>query len=154
MTITVKFRYVDDAAAAGDHGARALLLPKRMTGGAAGFDLVAAHDIAIYPGDILSVSTGIALEIPPGFEGQVRPRSGLAARDGITVLNAPGTIDSDYRGEVRVLLVHHGEEYVLLQRGTRIAQLVICPVPQVDLVEVDELSETERGNGGFGSTGR
>lgn len=131
------------------------VLPRRMTPLASGLDLHAAFDgeIEIPSGGWASVGTGIAVAIAPGYEGQVRPRSGAACRDGITVLNAPGTIDADYRGEVRVLLVNHGRGGILIQPGDRIAQLAICPISPVDPVEVDELPETSRGAAGFGSTG-
>lgn len=131
------------------------VLPRRMTPLASGLDLHAAFDgeIEIPSGGWASVGTGIAVAIAPGYEGQVRPRSGAACRDGITVLNAPGTIDADYRGEVRVLLVNHGRGGILIQPGDRIAQLAICPIGLVDPVEVDELPETSRGAAGFGSTG-
>jgi dUTP pyrophosphatase len=129
--------------------------PTRATPDAAGFDLAAAVDapLSIAPGDRVRVPTGLVFAIPPGFEGQVRPRSGRAWRDGLTVLNAPGTIDADYRGEVLVLLVNLGRETVTIARGDRIAQLVVAPVPAVVLVESDTLDETHRGAGGFGHTG-
>ena len=132
------------------------LLPAYMTDGAAGLDLAAALDapLTIPPGGRLLVPTGLAMAIPAGWEGQVRPRSGLAARHGVTCLNAPGTIDADYRGEVKVLLVNHGSEPFVVKSGERVAQLVVAPVAHADLVEVDELAGTTRGDGGFGSTGR
>ena len=135
------------------HGAD-LPLPRYESELAAGMDLLAAIDQAIElsPGDRLIVPTGIAIALPAGFEAQVRPRSGLAAKQGISVLNAPGTIDADYRGEVGVILINLGREPVTLNRGDRIAQMVIAPVVQADWVEVDDLSSTERGAGGFGST--
>jgi dUTP pyrophosphatase len=111
-------------------------------------------DVALAPGERRLVPTGLAVEIPPGCEGQVRPRSGLAVRHGVGMVNAPGTIDSDYRGEIGVLLVNHGQVPVSFARGERIAQLVIAPVVQAELVLVDALSATDRGGGGFGSTGR
>jgi len=119
-------------------------------------DLLAAVDGAVIlgPGEVAAVPTGIRLEIPPGFEGQVRPRSGLALRHGIGIPNAPGTIDADYRGEVRVLLVNLGREAFTIRRGERIAQLVFAPVTRAVLDEADELTETRRGDGGFGHTGR
>ena len=117
-------------------------------------DLHAVESITIGPGATAAVATGLALAIPRGFEGQVRPRSGLAIKHAVTVVNAPGTIDSDYRGEVKVLLINHGREPFPIAAGDRVAQLVIAPVIQAELVEVDSLSETERGAGGFGSTGR
>lgn len=130
-------------------------VPRYMSSGAAGLDLSACVDapVVIAPGQRAAVGTGLAMAIPAGFEGQVRPRSGLAIRSGITVINAPGTIDSDYRGEVKVLLVNLGQEPVTIAPGTRIAQLVIAPVVQAQLAEVAELSRTARGEGGFGSTG-
>jgi dUTP pyrophosphatase len=131
-----------------------LALPRYMTEGSAGLDLCADEPFELAPGSRALVPTGLALEIPPGFEGQVRPRSGLAAKHGITVLNAPGTIDSDYRGEVRVCLVNLSGEPFAGARGERIAQLVIAPVVQAQLTEVGELAASERGAGGFGSTGR
>jgi dUTP pyrophosphatase len=138
--------------------AQGLALPRYESAGAAGLDLRAAvpaeHAIEIAPGGRLLVPTGLILEIPEGYEGQVRPRSGLAVRHGLTVLNAPGTIDADYRGEVRVLLVNHGAETVVVTRGMRIAQLVVAPVARASLTEADELGPTERSQGGFGSTGR
>jgi dUTP pyrophosphatase len=126
-----------------------------MSAGAAGLDLVAAIDgeLSLAPGDRHAVGTGLAVAIPAGFEGQVRPRSGLALHKGVTVCNAPGTIDSDYRGEVKVLLIHLGVEPVSIRSGERIAQLVIAPVARVDLVEVTDLPASTRGSGGFGSTG-
>jgi dUTP pyrophosphatase len=126
-----------------------------MSEGAAGMDLASAADgpLEMKPGDRIGVPTGLALEIPVGFEGQVRPRSGLALRAGVTILNAPGTIDSDYRGEVTVLLVNLGREPFTIDPGDRIAQLVIAPVTRCELEETDELSSTTRGSGGFGHTG-
>jgi len=110
--------------------------------------------IALAPLERCAVPTGIAVEIPPGYEGQVRPRSGRALREGLTLLNTPGTIDSDYRGEIQVIMVNLGREPVSIEPGDRIAQLVIAPVARVELVEVDELDDTSRGGGGFGHTGR
>jgi dUTP pyrophosphatase len=131
-----------------------LPLPARATPGSAGFDLRAAAEVTIPSGEWRVVPTGLALAIPVGWEGQVRPRSGLAVKHGITVLNGPGTIDADYRGEILVPLVNHGREPFMLTRGERIAQIVFAPVPQVELREVDELSAAHRGDRGFGSTGR
>jgi dUTP pyrophosphatase len=133
----------------------AALVPAYMTEGAAGMDLASAADAAITlaPGQRAVVPVGLALEIPPGYEGQVRPRSGLARKHGVTVVNAPGTIDSDYRGEVAVLLVNLGAEVHTILPGDRIAQLVIAPVMRVALQESDELTATGRGPGGFGHTG-
>lgn len=136
------------------HG-EGLPAPAYQTASAAGVDLAAAIDtpIELAPGARTFVPTGLILEIPDGFEGQVRPRSGLAAKFGITLLNSPGTIDADYRGEVKVILVNLGGETFTIQRGERIAQLVIAPVMQAAFVEASEVSETARGAGGFGSTG-
>ncbi len=136
--------------------ARGLPLPRHATAGAAGADLVAALEepLVLEPGERAAVPTGLVLEIPEGFEGQVRPRSGLALRHGLTVANAPGTIDADYRGELKVLLVNLGSAPVTLTRGDRIAQLVIAPVARAEFREVEELGGTARGTGGFGSTGR
>lgn len=130
-------------------------LPAHLSAGAAGVDLPAAvaETVVIAPGRFAQIPCGLALAIPPGYEAQVRPRSGLAARHGVTVLNAPGTIDSDYRGEVSVLLVNHGAEPFAVTAGMRIAQLVIAPVTRVEWSEADELPPTERGSGGFGHTG-
>jgi dUTP pyrophosphatase len=128
-------------------------LPRYQTAGAAGLDLMSAEDVELRPMQRHAVSTGLALEIPEGFEGQVRPRSGLALKAGLTCLNSPGTIDSDYRGEVKVLLVNLSSELAKIRRGERIAQLVIAPVCRATLVEVEGLEETGRGRGGFGSTG-
>ena len=150
MTISVKLRWLP-------HG-EGLPLPRQQTAGAAGLDLAAAigadEVLEIAPGDYAKVPTGMAIALPEGFEGQVRPRSGLAAKHGITVLNSPGTVDADYRGEVMVLLINHGKEVFSLRRGERIAQMVVAPVSAVTLVEVETLDETERGSGGHGSTGR
>lgn len=132
------------------------LVPAYMTAGAAGMDLASAADgpVTLGPRERAAIPTGLAVEIPPGFEGQVRPRSGLARKHGVTVVNAPGTIDSDYRGELTVLLVNLGDQSHTLAPGERIAQLIIAPVTQVALQEVqDELSATARGGGGFGHTG-
>jgi dUTP pyrophosphatase len=136
------------------HG-EGLPAPAYQTQSAAGVDLPAAIDapIDLAPGARTFVPTGLILEIPEGFEGQVRPRSGLAAKFGITLLNSPGTIDADYRGEVKVILINLGSEPFTIQRGERIAQLVIAPVMQAAFVEASEVSETARGTGGFGSTG-
>ena len=128
-------------------------LPHQATSGSAGMDLASLSTVVIQPHASCLVSTGLAMEIPDGYEMQIRPRSGLASKYTITVLNSPGTIDSDYRGEVKVLLINHGSTPVTLQQGDRIAQAVLCKVPTVQIVEVTELSSTERGNGGFGSTG-
>jgi dUTP pyrophosphatase len=137
------------------HGA-GLPLPTAASPGSAGLDLRAALEapLVLAPGERRLVPTGLVLELPPGWEGQVRPRSGLALRHGLSLLNAPGTIDSDYRGEVGVVLANLGGEPVAIARGDRIAQLVVAPVATVRLEEVDELTATERDSGGFGSTGR
>lgn len=136
--------------------ARGLPLPRYMTEGAAGLDLAAAveQDLLLEPGKTALVPTGLQLEIPLGFEGQVRPRSGLALRHGVTLLNSPGTIDSDYRGEVRVIMINLGPEPFTIRRGERIAQLVFSRVVQAELQPVAELAPSARGVGGFGHTGR
>ncbi|MCR9179102.1 MAG: dUTP diphosphatase [Erythrobacteraceae bacterium] len=134
------------------HGA-GLPLPAYATSGAAGMDVVSAEDVVIAPGARHAVATGLALAIPQGYEIQVRPRSGLALKHGITVPNTPGTIDSDYRGELKVILINHGTEPFTIARGDRVAQLVLAPVVQAAWDEVAELDVTDRGAGGFGSTG-
>ncbi|MBU3992051.1 MAG: dUTP diphosphatase [Alphaproteobacteria bacterium] len=134
------------------HG-EGLALPGYATDGAAGMDVVSAQDVTIAPGGRQAVETGLALAIPPGFEIQVRPRSGLALKHGVTVPNTPGTIDSDYRGELKVILINHGAAAFEIRRGDRIAQLVLAPVTRASWLEVTELDETARGEGGFGSTG-
>ena len=135
------------------HG-EGLPIPARATEHAAGLDVVAAEDLTLEPGQRHAVATGFAIAIPEGYEVQVRPRSGLALKHGITCLNAPGTIDSDYRGEVKVILANLGSEPFEVRRGERIAQLVPATVLQAAFREVEQLSETSRGAGGFGSTGR
>jgi dUTP pyrophosphatase len=135
------------------HGA-GLPLPRYASEDAVGLDVAAAEELTLAPGDRHAVATGFAIEIPRGYEVQVRPRSGLAMKHGITCLNTPGTIDSDYRGEVKVILVNLGQEPFDIRRGERIAQLVPAPVLRADFMEASELSGTERGTGGFGSTGR
>nr|WP_277924112.1 dUTP diphosphatase [Sphingomonas hankookensis] len=135
------------------HGA-GLPLPAYATAGAAGMDVVAAEDVELVPGARHAVATGFAMAIPEGYEVQVRPRSGLALKHGITCLNTPGTIDSDYRGEVKVILANLGQEPFRVVRGERVAQLVPAPVLRATLDEVDSLDDTARGAGGFGSTGR
>ncbi len=149
VPVTVRVDRMDDA--------EDLPLPAYRSAGAAGLDLAAAvpvdAPVTLAPGSRALVRTGLMIEIPPGFEGQVRPRSGLAANHGVTVLNAPGTIDSDYRGEVKVLLANFGEAPVLIGRGMRIAQLVVAPVARATLVLTDTLEATGRAAGGFGSTG-
>lgn len=134
------------------HG-QGLDLPAYATGGAAGMDVLAAEAVVLEPGARHAVATGLALAIPEGYEVQVRPRSGLAVRHGITLGNAPGTIDSDYRGELKIILINHGDEAFAIERGDRIAQLVLAPVVRARWEEVSELDETGRGAGGFGSTG-
>lgn len=133
-----------------------LALPRPASAGSAGVDLRAAVEepLTLAPGERRLVPTGLQLEIPAGFEGQVRPRSGLAVRHGVTVLNSPGTIDSDYRGEVAVVLINHGRSPFVIERGERIAQLVIARLEAVEWHEVSELAPSQRGDGGFGSTGR
>lgn len=138
------------------HGAD-LPLPQYQSALAAGFDLFAAvpagAPVEIAPGARALIPTGVAIALPPGQEGQVRPRSGLAVRHGVTVLNAPGTVDADYRGELQVILINLGTEPFIVQRGMRIAQMIVAPVQRVALVEADHLNATERAAGGFGSTG-
>jgi dUTP pyrophosphatase len=129
-------------------------LPRYETEGAAGLDLRADESFTLAPGERRAVPTGLALEIPAGHEGQVRPRSGLASRHGVGLVNAPGTVDADYRGEVRVILVNHGQAPVTFARGDRIAQLVVAPVARVEVELSEGLSRTGRGAGGFGSTGQ
>ena len=132
-----------------------VLLPKYETVGSSGMDLAASNEflIKIEPGKTAIVPTGISLAIPKGFEVQIRPRSGLAAKKSISVLNTPGTIDADYRGEIKVILINLGKDVFEVEKGLRIAQMVVSPVIQVKLEEVENLNETERGKGGFGSTG-
>ena len=134
---------------------RKVALPKYETAGSSGMDLAAYinDDISIEPGKIAVIPTGLALSIPEGFEVQIRPRSGLAAKKKISVLNTPGTIDADFRGEIKVILINHGKESFKVEKGLRIAQMVVSPVVKVKLQEVDDLNETKRGKGGFGSTG-
>ena len=138
--------------------AKDLQLPSYHSEDAAGLDLVAAvdsgADVVLQPGARALIPTGFAIELPQGYEAQVRPRSGLALNSGITVLNSPGTIDSDYRGEIGVILINLGSHPFVIKRGTRIAQLVVAPVERVVLVETDGLEDSARGAGGFGSTGR
>lgn len=141
----VKFRRLDSA--------EGLPLPRYATDGSSGLDLMCAHDVQIRAGNWQLVKTGLCLELADGMEGQIRPRSGLAAKHGVTVLNAPATIDNDYRGEVCVILINHSKMTVSFNRGDRIAQLVVAPVCRVHTVEIEHLSETARGAGGFGSTG-
>lgn len=130
-----------------------LELPAYATDGAAGMDVLAAEDVTLQPGARHAVATGLAMAIPHGFEIQVRPRSGLALKHGISIPNTPGTIDSDYRGELKVIVINHGAEAFDIRRGDRIAQLVLAPVTRAAWLPVDELDETVRGEGGFGSTG-
>ena len=136
------------------HGA-GLPLPEPATELAAGVDLVAAIDdtVTLAPGEQHIIPTGIAIALPPGYEAQIRPRSGLAAKNGITLVNSPGTIDADYRGEIGAILINHGQETFTVERGMRIAQMVVAPVTGFTWNEQEELGETARGAGGFGSTG-
>jgi dUTP pyrophosphatase len=138
--------------------AEGLALPAYQSADAAGLDLLAAVSaetpLILSPGKYAMVPTGLTIALPRGFEAQVRPRSGLAAKHGVTVLNSPGTVDADYRGEINVILINHGDAAFTVRRGERIAQMVIAPVVQAQLVAVDALSSTDRGSGGFGSTGR
>lgn len=128
-------------------------MPAYATAGAAGMDVVAAEELDLAPGARHAVATGFAMAIPAGYEVQVRPRSGLALKHGVTVPNTPGTIDSDYRGELKIIMINHGNTPFPIRRGDRIAQIVAAPVQQARFAEVDELDETVRGTGGFGSTG-
>ncbi|MES2754371.1 MAG: dUTP diphosphatase [Pseudomonadota bacterium] len=146
MTISVQLKRFP-------HGAD-LPIPAYATVGAAGMDVVAAEDLTLAPGQRHAVATGFAVAIPDGYEIQVRPRSGLALKHGVTCLNTPGTIDSDYRGEVKVILANLGHEPFAIARGDRIAQFVPAPVLRAELTEVEALDETVRGTGGFGSTGQ
>ena len=134
------------------HG-QGLDLPAYATEGAAGMDIVSAEEVTLAPGARHAVATGLSVAIPAGYEIQVRPRSGLALKHGISIPNTPGTIDSDYRGELKVILINHGAEPFAIARGDRVAQLVLAPVTQAAWNEVADLDETERGAGGFGSTG-
>jgi dUTP pyrophosphatase len=149
MSVTVRVKRLP-------HG-EGLPLPSYQSKEAAGLDVVAGvpegEGIAIPPGARALIPTGFALELPRGYEAQVRPRSGLAVKHGVTLLNSPGTIDSDYRGELMVILINHGDEPFLVRRGDRIAQLVIAPVSHAEIVAAEELAATVRGGGGFGSTG-
>ena len=135
------------------HGAD-LPLPSYATSGSAGLDLRCAEALTLKPGARALVATGIAIALPGNFEAQVRPRSGLAVKHGVTVLNAPGTIDADYRGEIKVPLINLGTEDFIIARGDRIAQMVVAPVTTAELIEVEALDETARGAGGFGSSGK
>lgn len=139
-----------------DPGKKDITLPAYSTQGSSGVDLCAAPDadVVVKRGEIALIPTGLKLSIPAGYEGQVRPRSGLALKNGIALLNAPGTIDSDYRGELKIILANFGKEDFRIRRGDRIAQLIISPVVQAEWVEVDSLDDTPRGTGGFGHTGR
>jgi dUTP pyrophosphatase len=151
----VQITFVDPAARDGDEQARGLLLPKRGSEHAAGLDLVAANPepIRLASGARSLVPTGVAIALPIGLEAQVRPRSGLALKHGVTVLNAPGTIDADYRGEVGVVLINHGDAELVIERGMRVAQLVVARVEPCELEITAELPDSARGDGGFGSTG-
>lgn len=147
MAISVKIKRLDNLSG--------LELPSYATSGSAGVDLVAAIDEnqVIKPGNVTIIPTGIALALPHFYEAQIRPRSGIAAKNVVTVLNTPGTIDSDYRGEIKVILINHGTNDFVIERGMRIAQMVIAKYEQPDFLEVESLESTERGSGGFGSTG-
>ena len=150
MTVTIRVVPLPHAAG--------LALPAYETADAAGMDLRAAVEdsapVTLAPGHRAMIPTGLTIALPPGYEAQVRPRSGLAAKHGVTCLNSPGTVDADYRGEVKVILINHGQEPFVIKRGERIAQMIIAPVTRADLKVVTELDETKRGAGGFGSTGR
>jgi len=143
----LKIKRADDA--------KDLPLPQYASAGSAGMDLFACveNEVVINPGEIKLIRTGIYIELPDGYEAQIRPRSGLALKYGITILNSPGTIDSDYRGEICIILINLGKEPFIVKRGDRIAQMVVCKYEKVKIEEVYKLSETERGDGGFGSTG-
>ena len=145
--ITVKFQRLAHA--------NDLKLPSYATAGAVGIDIAAAIDRprCLQPGTIMAIPTGFAIELPAGYEAQIRPRSGLALKHGITIANAPGTIDSDYRGEITVILLNNGNRDFIITRGMRIAQMVLAEVTMMNPIEVDDLDETERAAGGFGSTG-
>lgn len=149
-SVTIGLRWLD-------HG-RGLPLPAQQTVGAAGMDIAAAlvdgEVVEIAPGRVAMIPSGFAIALPEGYEAQIRPRSGLAAKFGVTVLNAPGTVDADYRGEVKVMLINHGQEPFVIRRGDRIAQMVVAPVSRVTFEERETLDETQRGEGGHGSTGR
>lgn len=142
--VKVKFKKLTETA----------IIPEYKSAEAAGMDLCADQDTILYAGKHRLIKTGIAIELPVGYEAQVRPRSGLAYKYGITVLNSPGTIDSDYRGDVGVILINHSDEVFKVEKGDRIAQLVVVPVSRAEMVEVEELDESDRGAGGFGSTGK
>ncbi|NBT57362.1 dUTP diphosphatase [bacterium] len=144
MDVIVKFKSAEKEA----------ILPVKATTGSAGLDLFASESGEIAPGDRKMVSTGLIMELPNGFEGQIRPRSGLAAKHGVTVLNSPGTVDSDYRGVVKVILINLGKEQFSFKEGDRIAQLVVAPIPNAVPVVTTAISDTTRGTGGFGSSGR
>lgn len=146
------FKPVDIAVKRLDH-AGDLPLPSYETAGSAGMDVRAAEEMTLAPGERGLVGTGLAFAIPAGYEIQVRPRSGLALKKGISIPNTPGTIDSDYRGELKVILLNHGDQDFIIERGDRIAQIVVAPVQRGIFVEVADLDETQRGSGGFGSTG-
>jgi len=142
QTFTVKIKADDKS-----------LIPEYKSTLAAGVDLMSSGDGEIASGEYTLVKTGISIELPEGYEAQVRPRSGLALKQGVTVLNTPGTIDADYRGEIGVILINHSSETFTYKKGDRIAQMVIAPVVQADFIQVDDLSDTDRGSGGFGHTG-
>lgn len=143
MSVTIKVK-----------AAEGIVLPAYATPGSSGLDIRASESVSIKPGDHHAVTTGLFVEIPEGYEAQIRPRSGLAFKNGVTVLNAPGTIDSDYRGEIKVILVNLGDVNFVVEPGDRIAQMVIAPVTRAEMVRVEELNDTQRAGGGFGSTGR
>jgi len=143
MSVTIKVK-----------AAEGIVLPAYATPGSSGLDIRANESVSIKPGDHHAVTTGLFVEIPEGYEAQIRPRSGLAFKNGVTVLNAPGTIDSDYRGEIKVILVNLGDVNFVVEPGDRIAQMVIAPVTRAEMVRVEELNDTQRAGGGFGSTGR
>lgn len=149
---TIKFRFIDQSISKAD---KEILFPKQKSRGASGFDLASAHreELLLYPHKRILVATGVALSLAPGLEGQVRSRSGLSLKNGVVVVNAPGTIDADYRGEIKVILTNLSDEVFVIRFGMRIAQLVIAEVVMPSLVEVEILDESERNDAGFGSTG-
>lgn len=146
MALTIKVKRLESA--------DGLPLPSYQTDHAAGMDLTAAERAVLKPGERALVSTGLVVEIPEGYEAQIRPRSGLAIKHGVTLVNSPGTIDADYRGEIRIILINHGTEQFTIERGERIAQMVFAPVTRIEWIEVGDVTETGRGAGGFGSTGK
>lgn len=144
MTVEIKIKKLTEEA----------ILPKRTYEHDAGFDLHSAEDVMLKPGEVKAIGTGVAIEMPQNYHAETRPRSGLAAKHSITVLNTPGTIDSGYRGEIKVILINHGKEEFLISKGERIAQMLFSKIDPVIFTEVDEIADTERGDKGFGSSGK